>query len=204
MRERVIDAAVTLTTDVGWAQVTMARLAEVVGVSRQTVYNEVGSKPLLAEAMILRELERFLGLVTVAFDAHPTDLVAAIRDASCAVLEASQDNLLLKAIVSATHGADTELLPLLTTHAGALLSTAKAVLVDRVAPYDVELSRRAARRRHRHGGPRRAQPRHAALRRTRRGRRRTSPGSPRGCSGRPPPVTTDPAQLRWIWSRFHA
>jgi AcrR family transcriptional regulator len=140
MRERVIDAAVTLTTDVGWAQVTMARLADVVGVSRQTVYNEVGSKPLLAEAMILRELERFLGLVTVAFDAHPTDLVAAIRDASCAVLEASQDNLLLKAIVSATHGADTELLPLLTTHAGALLATSKVVVIDRVTPYDVDLT----------------------------------------------------------------
>jgi hypothetical protein len=55
------------------------------------------------------------------------------------VLEASQDNKLLHAIVSATHGADTELLPLLTTHAGALLSTAKAVVVERVAPYDVAL-----------------------------------------------------------------
>jgi len=140
MRERVIEAAVTLTTDVGWAQVTMARLADTVGVSRQTVYNEIGTKPRLAEAMILRELERFLGLVTLAFDAHPTDLVAAIRDASRSVLEASQDNLLLKAIVSATHGADTELLPLLTTHAGALLSTAKAVVVERVAPYDVPLA----------------------------------------------------------------
>jgi AcrR family transcriptional regulator len=140
MRERVIDAAVTLTTETGWAQVTMARLADVVGVSRQTVYNEVGSKPLLAEAMIMRELERFLELVTAAFDAHPTDLVAAIRAASRAVLEAGQDNLLLRAIVSATHGADTELLPLLTTHAGALLSTAKAVVVQRVTPYDVELS----------------------------------------------------------------
>ena len=140
IRERVIEAAVTLTTDVGWAQVTMARLADTVGVSRQTVYNEIGTKPRLAEAMILRELERFLGLVTLAFDAHPTDLVAAIRDASRSVLEASQDNLLLKAIVSATHGADTELLPLLTTHAGALLSTAKAVVVERVAPYDVRLA----------------------------------------------------------------
>ena len=140
MRERVIDAAITLTTEDGWAQVTMARLADAVGVSRQTVYNEVGSKPRLAEAMILHELERFLGLVTVAFDAHPSDLVAAIRDASRSVLEASHDNPLLRAIVSATHGADTELLPLLTTHAGALLSTAKLVLVERVAPYDVDLS----------------------------------------------------------------
>jgi AcrR family transcriptional regulator len=139
-RERLVEAAVTLTTECGWAGVTMARLAETVGVSRQTVYNEIGSKPRLAEAMILRELERFLALVTVAFDDHPADLVAAIRDASCAVLEASQDNQLLKAVVSATHGADTELLPLLTTHAGTLLSTAKVVLVDRVAPYDVGLS----------------------------------------------------------------
>lgn len=139
MRERVLEAAVSLTSDVGWAQVTMARLADEVGVSRQTVYNEIGSKPRLAEAMILRELERFLGLVTLAFDAHATDLVGAIRAASEAVLEASQDNKLLHAVVSATHGADTELLPLLTTHAGALLSTAKVVVVDRVAPYDVGL-----------------------------------------------------------------
>ena len=88
MRERLVDAAVTLTTEVGWAQVTMARLADTVGVSRQTVYNEIGSKPRLAEAMILRELERFLELVTAAFDANPTDLVAAIRAASGAVLDA--------------------------------------------------------------------------------------------------------------------
>jgi AcrR family transcriptional regulator len=139
MRERVIDAAITLTTEDGWAEVTMGRLADAVGVSRQTVYNEIGSKPRLAEAMILRELDRFLALVTVAFDAHPTDLIAAIRDASRSVLEASPDNALLRAIVSATHGADTELLPLLTTHAGALLSTAKVVLHERVAAYDVGL-----------------------------------------------------------------
>ena len=140
MRERVIDAAQVLTTQQGWAHVTMGRLADAVGVSRQTVYNEIGTKPRLAEAMILRELDRFLELVTAAFDAHPTDLVAAIRDASRSVLEASKDNPLLHAIVSATHGADTELLPLLTTHAGALLSTAKAVVVERVTPYDVDLT----------------------------------------------------------------
>jgi len=140
LHDRLVDAAVVLTTERGWAHVTMARLADSVGVSRQTVYNEIGTKPRLAEAMILGELERFLAVVTVAFDSHPTDLVAAIRAASRSVLEASQDNPLLHAVVSATHGADTELLPLLTTHAESLLATAKAVLVDRVTPYDVALS----------------------------------------------------------------
>lgn len=140
MRDRIVDAAVRMTSDVGWSQVTMAKLADEVGVSRQTVYNEIGTKPGLAEAMILRELERFLAVVTVAFDDHPTDIVEAIRAASRTVLESAHDNPLLHAVVSATHGADTELLPLLTTHAQSLLVLAKSVIAERLAPYGVPLS----------------------------------------------------------------
>lgn len=139
MRDRVVDAAVGLTSELGWSQVTMAKLADAVGVSRQTVYNEVGTKAGLAESMILRELERFMAVVTVAFDAHPDDLVGAIHAASQTVLELAKDNPLLHAVVSATHGADTELLPLLTTHADSLLVAAKAVIADRIAPYGLDL-----------------------------------------------------------------
>jgi AcrR family transcriptional regulator len=139
LRERMVAAAVDLTTAHGWSHVTMARLADVVGVSRQTVYNEIGTKNALAEAMILAELERFLGVVDRAFDQHPDDLPEAIRAAAEAVLELAQDNRLLHAVVSATHGADTELLPLLTTHGGTLLGTAKLVIEQRVASYDVAL-----------------------------------------------------------------
>ena len=142
MRERIVDAAVAMTTDSGWSAVTMGALADRVGVSRQTVYNEVGTKPGLAEAMILHELDRFLGVVTQAFDRHPTDLVEAIRAASEGVLELAQDNRLLHAVVSATHGADTELLPLLTTHAESLLAAAKLVVADRLTPYDIGLDAR--------------------------------------------------------------
>jgi AcrR family transcriptional regulator len=137
MRERIVEAAVSLTTELGWARVTMATVADRVGVSRQTVYNEVGTKPGLAEAMILQQLDRFLGVVNLAFDAHPGDLVGAIRTATRDVLVLAQDNPLLHAVVSATHGADTELLPLLTTHAESLLAAAKLVVADRVGGYDV-------------------------------------------------------------------
>ncbi|MET0523160.1 MAG: TetR family transcriptional regulator [Nocardioides sp.] len=139
LRQRIVDAAVGLTTEVGWSQVTMTKLADRVGVSRQTVYNEIGTKPALAETMILAELDRFLQVVSAAFDRHPDDLVGAIRAASGAVLELAQDNRLLHAVVSATHGADTELLPLLTTHAESLLAAAKLVVADKVAPYDVQV-----------------------------------------------------------------
>ncbi len=139
LRQRLVSAAVELTLASGWSQVTMARLAEAVGVSRQTVYNEIGGKPALAEAMILAELERFLSVVTDAFDAHPADLVDAIEAATTGVLRVARGNDLLKAVVSATHGADTELLPLLTTHSESLLETAKLVVAERVAAYDVPL-----------------------------------------------------------------
>jgi len=142
LRQRLVAAAVELTLADGWSQVTMARLAAEVGVSRQTVYNEIGTKPALAEAMILAELDRFLGVVTAAFDAHPGDLVGAIEDAARGVLEVAQGNDLLKAVVSATHGADTELLPLLTTHSESLLAAAKLVVSERVAAYDVWLEPR--------------------------------------------------------------
>ena len=134
-RERILDAAVQLTTSSGWAAVTMARLADEVGVSRQTVYNEVGSKPALAEAMVLEELARFLAVVEAAFDAEPDDLTRAIGRAVSDVLTYARANTLLHAVVSATHGADTELLPLLTTNAGSLLEAAKAVVLARVRPY---------------------------------------------------------------------
>jgi len=139
LRQRIVEAAVGLTTEVGWSQVTMSKLADRVGVSRQTVYNEIGTKPALAEAMILAELDRFLQVVSAAFDRHPHDLVGAIGAASREVLELAQNNRLLHAVVSATHGADTELLPLLTTHAESLLAAAKLVVADKVAPYAVQV-----------------------------------------------------------------
>lgn len=135
LRPRIIAAAIELTTRSGWATVTMSRLAEEVGVSRQTIYNEVGSKQALAEAMVLDELGRFLAVVADAFDAHEDDLVAAIHAAVQGVLEMARDSVLLRASVSATHGASSDLLPLLTTRADTLLTTAKEWLTVRVKEF---------------------------------------------------------------------
>ena len=49
-----------ITVEHGWAAVTMAKVAGIAGVSRQTVYNEYGAKAALGQAMVLRELDRFL------------------------------------------------------------------------------------------------------------------------------------------------
>jgi AcrR family transcriptional regulator len=142
MHERVVAAAADLTLEVGWAGVTMGKLADRVGVSRQTVYNEVGSKPQLAEDMVLAELAKFLAVVDAAFDRHPDDLVEAIRAAARGVLELAGSNALLQAVVSASYGAETELLPLLTTHSDALALTASDAVRRRVIRYPLDLDER--------------------------------------------------------------
>ena len=140
--ERVVAAAAELTLEVGWAGVTMAGLAERVGVSRQTIYNEVGSKPRLAEEMVLTELAKFLAVVDRAFDDQPEDLVEAIRSGARGVLELARTNALLQAVVSASYGAETELLPLLTTRNDALVLTANQAVRARVTAYPIAIDDR--------------------------------------------------------------
>lgn len=139
MRERVVAAAADLTAEKGWAAITMAKLAARVGVSRQTVYNEVGSKPALGEAIVLHELGKFLAAVEAAFDRHPDNLVEAIRAAAHDVLTTARSHALLQQIVTASYGAETELLPLLTTRSDALVDSAKATILERIPAYDIDL-----------------------------------------------------------------
>ncbi len=139
LRDRMLAAAARFTAEHGWAALTMGKLADLVGVSRQTVYNEIGGKSQLAEAMVMRELEQFLNEVDTAFRDNPTDLVAAIRAAALRVLELARRDPLLHAILSSSQGADSSLLPLLTTNSEALLGAAGQMIREHVAGYDVPL-----------------------------------------------------------------
>lgn len=138
-RERMVHEASTLTRTEGWHTITMARLADRLGVSRQTVYNEIGTKQQLAEALVMRELEGFLTVVTTAFANEPDDLIEAIREAARQVLESAQANPLLHAVISASHGAESSLLPLLTTQSEPVLDAFRAVIRDNVAGYEIAI-----------------------------------------------------------------
>jgi AcrR family transcriptional regulator len=138
VRERLVEAASAITTDRGWSAVTMGKVATRAGVSRQTVYNELGSKPALGQAMVLRELERFLAVVVTELDGNP-DIVEAIRAAARRILEMARDNPLLRSILTAAHAVDgtgdgsSELLPFLTTDADPLIAAASAVIAEHVS-----------------------------------------------------------------------
>jgi hypothetical protein len=80
--------------------------------------------------------------VESSFDTFPDDLPRAIRSAVRAVLQLAADDVLLRAIVSGTHGEDIDLLPPLTTRSESVLSAARAVVAGRLSSYDLTLSAR--------------------------------------------------------------
>ncbi len=139
--ERVLDAAASITVEHGWGAVTMAKVAGLAGVSRQTVYNEYGAKPALGQAMVLRELDRFLAVVAHELDTGE-QLVPSIRAAAEQTLLMARRNPLLHTVLTSAHGlssgaapADTGLLPFLTTDAEPLITAAKGVVTERLARF---------------------------------------------------------------------
>jgi AcrR family transcriptional regulator len=81
LRNTLLDAARDQLTTRTWDDVTMAEVARAAGVSRQTLYNEFGSRHEFAVALVMREGDRFLGAVEGAILGRLDDPVAALQAA---------------------------------------------------------------------------------------------------------------------------
>ncbi|MBO1336077.1 TetR/AcrR family transcriptional regulator [Streptomyces sp. VRA16 Mangrove soil] len=75
-RESLLDAAYTALARRPWGGVRMVDVAAVAGVSRQTLYNEFGSKEGLARALVRREADAYLAGVDRALKEGGLDVVA--------------------------------------------------------------------------------------------------------------------------------
>jgi AcrR family transcriptional regulator len=100
----------------------MAAVARSAGVSRQTLYNEFGSRRELAQAGVLREVDRFLESVEAAVTLHVDDPVRALAAAFEVFFAAAEENPVVRALL-APEGGD-ELLALVTTQGGPVLGRA--------------------------------------------------------------------------------
>ncbi|MEU6645280.1 TetR family transcriptional regulator [Saccharomonospora sp. NPDC046836] len=124
LREQLLDAAAELLPSRGYARLRMADVAAVVGVSRQTVYNEFGGKAALVQAVALRTMAEFLDGIQHRLDAE-ADVAAGIRAASAFTIEHARQNRLVAAALGTEAGED--LLPLLTTRGEPILRAATEV-----------------------------------------------------------------------------
>ena len=123
VRDAIVDAVDALVRDRGWAATTMADVARAAGVSRQTVYNEFGTRQELVQAYVLREIEALIAAAGAHVRAHHDDARAALSGAFGLFLRLASDEPLVRIIVADAEGG--ELIRLLTL-------TGLSVATDRV------------------------------------------------------------------------
>jgi AcrR family transcriptional regulator len=120
LRDTLLDAAGALLAERPWSKVSMGEVSRRAGVSRQTLYNEFGGRPELAQAYVLREATRLLAEVREAIAPRADDPRAALEAAFERFLVVARDVPMVRAIV-ADDGSD-GLLPLVTTQGGAVIA----------------------------------------------------------------------------------
>nr|WP_240436696.1 TetR/AcrR family transcriptional regulator [Streptomyces sporangiiformans] len=102
-RESLLDAAYTALARRPWSAVRMVDVAAEAGVSRQTLYNEFGSKEGLARALVRREADAYLAGVERALVSHaePRERLAAAAEWTAA---AARANALVRAMLTGCWG----------------------------------------------------------------------------------------------------
>ena len=134
--------------DRGWAAVRMGSIATAVGISRQSLHAEFGTKDDLGNALVMRETAEFFEGMRTMLAEHPGDLAGGVAAAAQYMLAVAHDNPLLQTILTLTpaNGGDVSLLSLLTIRGEPLIGRASEVLGDWVCeqwpsapPEDVRL-----------------------------------------------------------------
>jgi AcrR family transcriptional regulator len=114
LRDTVIAAVDDLVRRRGWSATTMADVAKAAGVSRQTLYNEFGSRPALVEAYVAREIDQLVERATEVVRANSDDAHRALRKAFRLFLELASDEPIVQIIQSnAEAGELHQILPVL-------------------------------------------------------------------------------------------
>ncbi|MGW2419927.1 TetR/AcrR family transcriptional regulator [Streptomyces sp. NPDC001709] len=98
-RESLLDAAYTALARRPWSAVRMVDVAVTAGVSRQTLYNEFGSKDGLARALVRREADGYLAGVerALAGPGEPGERLTAMAEWTSS---AARENALVRAMLT--------------------------------------------------------------------------------------------------------
>ncbi len=126
LRDALLDAAAATAADTGWSSVRIGAVAQQVGVSRQTVHNEFGTKAALGQALVQREADMLLARALEVMQMRADDPAAAVSQAATDALVGLGEHPLLLSIIAGP--ADDALLPLLTSRAGPQVERATAAV----------------------------------------------------------------------------
>lgn len=106
-RDSLLKAALAAVDAHPWTEVRMVDVAAVAGVSRQTLYNEFGSKDGLAHALVRYECDGYLAGVEHVLDVarrHGADPAGRLAAATAWTLRAARRSPLVRAALTGCHG----------------------------------------------------------------------------------------------------
>ncbi|ASR02801.1 TetR family transcriptional regulator [Gordonia rubripertincta] len=127
LRDSLLDALHDLLTERDWSAVRMSDVAAATTVSRQTVYNEFGSRYGLAQGYAVRLANRFAGHVADSLADHVDDVTGALRTAFTEYFTGVATDPLIASLLSGE--AKPDLMKLITTDVAPIIATAS----DRLA-----------------------------------------------------------------------
>lgn len=102
VRADVADALNSLLQERRWTDITMQDVSARARISRQTLYNEFGSRAGLVDAYVLDKANGFLDTVDEVLRAHCHDPVLAATRALTTFLDVVEDDALVRAVEAKT------------------------------------------------------------------------------------------------------
>jgi AcrR family transcriptional regulator len=120
LRDSVLDAMRELLLTRDWSAITLADVARAAGISRQTIYNEFGSRQGLAQGYALRLADRLVDAVGAAIHHNIGDVYAAFLEGFRAFFTDSAADPLVISLLTGV--AKPDLLQIITTDSGPIIS----------------------------------------------------------------------------------
>ncbi|MBW0015037.1 TetR family transcriptional regulator [Mycobacterium sp.] len=126
LRDSVLDAMRDLLLARDWSAITLSDVARAAGISRQSIYNEFGSRQGLAQGYALRLADRLVDTVHSAIDANVGNINAAFLQGFRLFFAESAADPLVISLLSGV--AKPDLLQIITTDSGPIITRASARL----------------------------------------------------------------------------
>ena len=122
LRDSVLDAMRDLLLTRDWSAVTLSDVARAAGISRQTIYNEFGSRQGLAQGYALRLADRLVDTVHAALDANVGNIYESFLQGFRSFFsEMASDPLVISLL---TGVAKPDLLQIITTDSAPIITRA--------------------------------------------------------------------------------
>jgi AcrR family transcriptional regulator len=138
LRDSILDGMRDLLLSRDWSAITLADVARAAGISRQTIYNEFGSRQGLAYGYAMRLADRLVDAVAEAIRANVGDMYAAFLQGFRAFFTESASDPLVVSLRSGE--AKPDLLQLITIDSGPIITRCSQRLTASLADSWVKAS----------------------------------------------------------------